>query len=422
MVLGTREDPGSVVARLYGCASAPGAVLAPMVRAGTLPLRLLSLGLGASAVYSEELIDHKLVACERVAREDGFVDLVLKKDPSRVVFRTCALERAHVVLQLGSADAGRAVAAAQLVVRDVAEVNLNMGCPKPFSLQGGMGAALLRTPAVAEDIVRSLRRNVPELPVTCKIRLLEDEAKTLELVRRLEAAGAMAVGVHCRETHHRPSEPAQWPRLRAVVQAARVPVIANGDVYTREDARALRESSGAHCAMLARGALRNASVFLPAGRDELPLRDVLRDYTRVAAQADNHIANSLYTLSQMLRYNPPSLVRAVAAADEAIKKPKAQYADLRLALDLSEDECRAPSPGERLTWRRLNIRGCVRKDAEVDDAGEEEREPKQGEEQQGLERDDEARAGSAEQAPRKRLLESSEEAEPGKRVATTVAK
>lgn len=86
-----------------------------------------------------------------------------------VVFRTCALERDRVVLQLGTANAERALRVAKMMENDVAAIDINMGCPKEFSIKGGMGAALLANPDRAKDILRTLVQNT-KVPITCKIR------------------------------------------------------------------------------------------------------------------------------------------------------------------------------------------------------------------------------------------------------------
>lgn len=86
-----------------------------------------------------------------------------------IVFRTCALEKDKVVLQLGTANAERALRIAKMVENDVAGIDINMGCPKEFSIKGGMGAALLNDPDRAKNILKTLVENI-KIPVTCKIR------------------------------------------------------------------------------------------------------------------------------------------------------------------------------------------------------------------------------------------------------------
>lgn len=205
-------------------------VLAPMVRVGTLPTRLLARGYGADMVYSEELIDHKLIRCERLveelappAEED---DAVIPPDweRPRQLIRYAMKEKENgalhgkataaprnvfitypdepVCLQLGTAGAVTALQAALVVCNDVKAIDINMGCPLNFSVKGGMGSSLLSKPETVHDIVSTLKRNLPShIAVTCKIRLLPDEAELLELGRRIEAAGADAIAVRSEENN-----------------------------------------------------------------------------------------------------------------------------------------------------------------------------------------------------------------------------
>lgn len=103
------------------------------------------------------------------------VDFIDKFDGT-IVFRSCERERGKVVLQLGTANAERALKVAKMVEDVVASIDINMGCPKGFSLKGGMGAALLVDPEKAKAILSTLVQNV-RIPITCKIRLV------LEFVR-----------------------------------------------------------------------------------------------------------------------------------------------------------------------------------------------------------------------------------------------
>ena len=111
---------------------------------------------------------------------------------------------------------------------DVAAIDVNMGCPKPFSVQGGMGAALLKTPEKVKEILTALVQNVL-IPVTCKIRVLPDLEKTIELVKIIEATGVAAIGVHGRFQSQRSSEPAHYDRIKHVAEVVKIPVIAKLD-------------------------------------------------------------------------------------------------------------------------------------------------------------------------------------------------
>ncbi|TXG60023.1 hypothetical protein EZV62_014596 [Acer yangbiense] len=274
-------------------------VLAPMVRIGTLPFRLLAAQYGADITYGEEIIDHKMVKCDRIVNEYlGSVDFV-EKGTNNVVFRTCDQERNQVVFQMGTSDAVRALTAAKIVCKDVAAVDINMGCPKSFSVSGGMGAALLSKPELIHDILTTLKRNL-NVPVTCKIRLLKSPQDTVELARRIEKTGVAALAVHGRKVADRPRDPAKWSEIADIVAALSIPVIANGDVFEYDDFQRIKIATGASSVMVARGALWNASIFSPEGR--LHWEDVKKEYVRKSILWDNDIKSTKHTLKDIIMH------------------------------------------------------------------------------------------------------------------------
>lgn len=127
-----------------------------------------------------------------------------------------------------------------------------------------MGSALLSDLPRACDIIKTLRANA-NVPVSAKIRLLKDDASTIDFIRSLIKAGANAVTIHAREVGDESQQPAKWDRLVNIVQAVKgvesVPIIINGDLYTRNDMITMKERTGADGVMLARPALYNASIF-----------------------------------------------------------------------------------------------------------------------------------------------------------------
>lgn len=277
-------------------------VLAPMVRGSTLPLRLECLRYGASLVWGEEIIDRKLIGALRVENSAfGCIDYVSPREKVSV-FSTCAEETKKVIFQLGTASAHLAVEAAQLVCNDVSGIDVNMGCPKSFSVKGGMGAALLDKPEVAE-ILTSLRRALPsEKSVTCKIRMLPSTEKTRDFMRVCEKSGAEAITVHMRLREERPAEPAHWDEMERLWDAVQVPVLANGDFFSRHQI----DEFWKHCkekgcrpsgVMIARGALWNPSIF---SREPPAFDEMVRSYVRSAVATNSTYQNTKWVLSQML--------------------------------------------------------------------------------------------------------------------------
>ncbi|KAG0207222.1 tRNA-dihydrouridine(20) synthase [NAD(P)+]-like [Mortierella sp. GBA30] len=270
------------------------AILAPMVRVGTLPMRLMALEHGADLVYTPEVVDKGIVGAERVVNDDnGTIDYIVK---GVSVFRTHPSEKSKLVFQIGSANADLALEAALTVAQDVSTIDLNCGCPKRFSVHGGMGAALMEEPEKLCGILRKLVEH-SGLPVTCKIRIFPDRERTLKLVKMIEATGIVALAVHCRYRDERPREPGHWDRFKEIVEAVSIPVIANGDVTEYGDMARVRELSGVTGVMIARGAQTNVSVFRKEGR--LPTLDIVREYIRKCMATRNLHSNTKYVLMQM---------------------------------------------------------------------------------------------------------------------------
>ena len=133
------------------------------------------------------------------------IDFVKKnKSKFEILFRLHSRkEQSKCILQLGCTDAVSALQASEVFVKDVAAIDINMGCPKHYSVSQGMGSALQGRPEVAEDILKTLRRNLT-IPVSVKTRLVGvgntgvDLPASVEWLRRLQASGACAIALHAR--------------------------------------------------------------------------------------------------------------------------------------------------------------------------------------------------------------------------------
>lgn len=158
---------------------------------------------------------------------------------------------------LGSDPERLAASAARVASLNPAGIDLNFGCPTPLINRNRGGAALLEEPELLERITAAVRAAVPaRIPVTAKMRLgIRDTSRTIDCARALEAGGAEEVVVHARtkEDGYRPQ--VRWEWLALIRQAIRIPVIANGEVWTVGDYHALRAISGCRDVMLGRGAV-----------------------------------------------------------------------------------------------------------------------------------------------------------------------
>lgn len=277
-------------------------ILAPMVRAGTLPFRELCLDFGADLVYGEELVDRSIMICRRVSSDDGArVDFVKGEGEQaslRPIFSILSANSGRTVFQMGTNNPDNALAAAQLVINDVAGVDVNMGCPKEFSVKGGMGAALMEQPEQVAAILRSLRLNLPvNKSVTCKIRVFPELRRTVEFAQMVERCGINALAVHGRTRDQRDQHPADWSAIAQIKAALQIPLVLNGDVFCFEDFERARRETGADSVMTARGALANASIFGPQAVDTVT---VARRYVDKAVQLRNNFQNTKWVVLRML--------------------------------------------------------------------------------------------------------------------------
>ncbi|XP_065094546.1 tRNA-dihydrouridine(20) synthase [NAD(P)+]-like [Ochlerotatus camptorhynchus] len=276
-------------------------ILAPMVRVGTLPMRLLALSYGADIVYTEEIIDWKLLKSERRVNDVlKTIDYVDKTDGT-IIFRTCDQEKGKVVLQLGTANAERALQVGLKLQQDIAALDVNMGCPKDFSIKGGMGVALLYDLERAKGILKTLVDNL-DIPVTCKIRIMPKLEDTFRTVKELESTGIAAIAVHGRTKIERPRHPVHPDIIREVAKVTKIPVIANGgsqEMNKRSDILKFRDACGASSVMVARAAQWNCSIFREEG--PLPIEEIIDQYLRLAVDYDNPPSNTKYCVQMILR-------------------------------------------------------------------------------------------------------------------------
>lgn len=256
-----------------------------------------------------EVIDKKIIKCSRIWNEKikcyDFVEPAGTSNSKTIAFRTCPhLEKDKLVFQMGTADADLAVQAAKVVARDVAAIDVNSGCPKHFSVHGGMGAALMKTPDKLVNILTSLVTQVGEpfgIPISVKIRLLGTETETLELVRRLVKTGVKLVTIHCRTTPMRPREPSIRTSLKKIVDTcheANVLCFLSGDVEKYSDLQELMDKYGIDGAIIARAAQANPSCFDPNGM--VPWHQIAKEFYETCEEYDNHVSNTKFCLAQMI--------------------------------------------------------------------------------------------------------------------------
>lgn len=212
-------------------------VLAPMSGVTDLPFRQLAFRYGAGLVVTEMVASRELVfnAAESWSRLKG------------------AGLTPHMV-QLAGREARWLAEAAVIAEANGADIiDINMGCPAKKVIGGYAGSALMREPEHALSLIEATV-NAVKIPVTVKMRLGWDEntINAPAIAARAEAAGVKLITVHGRTRMQFYEGRADWDAIAAVRDAIRIPLIANGDVETVEDANEILRRSGADAVMVGR--------------------------------------------------------------------------------------------------------------------------------------------------------------------------
>ncbi len=222
-------------------------ILAPMAGVTDWAYRTVCAELGAAVTVTEMVSSRALVYQDKKSRS------LLRKTPLGVcgaqIFGNdpaIMAEAAALALELSGCDF----------------IDINMGCPMPKIAGNGDGCALMQKPELAAAIVEAVVRAV-RVPVTVKMRKGWDKGSVncAELAQAVEAAGASAVCVHGRTKTMLYSGIADWDAIRAVREAVRIPVVANGDVFDAEAALRCAKRTGTSLLMIGRSAFGNPWVF-----------------------------------------------------------------------------------------------------------------------------------------------------------------
>ena len=232
-------------------------VLAPLAGYSDLPFRLLCKRYGAGYCVSEMISCHGLTY--RQEKTLKMLDSIEEEVP--------------VAFQLFGADADiMAEAAGILETYSPGMIDINMGCPVKKVTKRGAGAALMSTPALAEDIIKKVV-SATDIPVTVKIRSGPNSTQinAVDFAQMAESCGVAAIAVHGRTWAQGFTGFAERDIIRRVKQAVSVPVIGNGDILCHQDGIEMMEETGCDGIMIGRGALGNPWVFSERGRPEDPL-------------------------------------------------------------------------------------------------------------------------------------------------------
>ncbi|MBU1220770.1 tRNA dihydrouridine synthase DusB [Myxococcota bacterium] len=224
-------------------------LLAPMAAITTPAVRILAEECGAEMTFTEMISAAALFRGVRAAR-----NLIRRSSPGKV----------FAVQLFGSDPHEMGYSAWYLKNQGAQYIDINMGCPMKDIVSNGSGAALMKTPELASDIVKVVIDSVKdEVPVTVKIRAGWDfdSLNAVPFAQLMEKSGARAITVHGRTRNQLYTGKSNPQVIRDVKNSVSIPVFANGDIKTAADAMELIRFTKADGVMVARGSFGNPWIF-----------------------------------------------------------------------------------------------------------------------------------------------------------------
>lgn len=225
----------------------PSNVLAaPLAGYTCYPFRILCSELGAGLCFTE------MVSCNALKYQDKAMERLLFTTPEEKI-------KAAQILGANARIMEKMVRSEYFSEYDI--IDINMGCPVPNVFKSGEGSALLANPKKAADIIKSCKKSGKVITVKCRIGIKDDNLVAAEFAKICEDAGTDMITIHGRTRDMMYNGTPYYDQIEQAKSAVRIPVIANGGIFSTEDAEKMMKNTGADGVMIARYALENPFIF-----------------------------------------------------------------------------------------------------------------------------------------------------------------
>ena len=242
-------------------------LMAPLAGYTCYPFRILCSELGAGLCYTE------MVNCNALKYKDEAMQKLLF---------TTSEEKIKAAQLVGSDPRIMEKMARSEYLADFDIIDINMGCPVPNVFKSGQGSALLGDIKRAASIIKGCKKSGKVVTVKFRVGIKEDAMIAGEFAKMCEDSGADMITVHGRSRNMMYYGTTYFDQIEQAKSVVRIPVIANGGIFSVEDAEKMMDLTGADGVMIARYALENPFIF-----SELTHKDIKKDkYTIILQQID----------------------------------------------------------------------------------------------------------------------------------------
>lgn len=232
--------------RLGGLMLPSNILMAPLAGYTCYPFRMMAYELGAGLCFTE------MCSANALKYQD--------KATKRLLFTT-PKEPIKAVQLLGGVPAVMEQMACSGLLENFDIIDINMGCPVPNVFKSGEGSALMLDQPRAAAIIRGCKKSGKIITVKCRTGIQKDHMFTAEFARMCEDAGADMITVHGRSRSMMYDGECCYEEIAQAKAAVSIPVIANGGIFSGEDAQTMMERTGADGMMIGRYGLENPFIF-----------------------------------------------------------------------------------------------------------------------------------------------------------------
>ncbi|XP_059169138.1 tRNA-dihydrouridine(20a/20b) synthase [NAD(P)+]-like [Physella acuta] len=268
-------------------------ICAPMVRYSKLAFRKLVRKYGCDLSFTPMIISESFVKSQK-ARDNDFIT---------------SFDDRPLIVQFAANNSEDFANAAELVSPFADGVDLNCGCPQRWAMAEGYGACLMKKPDLLCDMIKNAKNRVgrDDFTVSIKIRIHPDIRETVDMCQKVEKMGVSFISVHGRTKDQR-CQPVDLEAVRTIKESVVVPVVANGDIRSLDDANRVHFNTGVDGAMAARGILANPAMF--SGYNETPIQ-CIKDWVDISLSLGTPFSCFHHHLIFMMEHLLPKAERNV---------------------------------------------------------------------------------------------------------------
>lgn len=262
-------------------------LMAPLAGYTSFPFREIAYFLGAGLCFTE------MVSANALKYQD--------KATKRLLF--CNTSDLKAVQLLGGVPAIMEQIACSDLLADFDIIDINMGCPVPNVFKSGEGCALMLDMPRASAIIRACKKSGKVVTVKCRVGIQEDHMFAAEFARMCEASGADMITIHGRTRSMMYDGVPHYEEIEQAKAAVSIPVIANGGIFSAQDADRVMRETGADGIMLGRYALENPFIFseLRGENRRLTMFDILH-YEMLISSKYYDETFTLFHMKKMVAY------------------------------------------------------------------------------------------------------------------------